>query len=152
MPTDSAAPASPVVTRKPTARSVALSLMRTAGYHDDARARVRLLVESRVSRADMERAWAEGERMRETATARELHARMLERTACRRCSGYGYLTRSGFPAPDAPYTDEEHARRHRCDKPGCPGPVRHVEPGARIPTPEEAMNAAEYASDTLEDR
>jgi hypothetical protein len=52
---------------RPSTRTIALSMMRAAGYHGDGRARVRLLVERRVNRADMERAWAEGESLREIA-------------------------------------------------------------------------------------
>ena len=82
------------------------------------------------------------------------------RPYCRTCAGWGFVTRLGSPAPDAHYVDADHVERFRCTEPGCPGPVRHVEPGERIQTPEdaererasEAMNAAEYASDTLEDR
>lgn len=43
-----------------TKRDGALARMRVAGYHNDQRARVVLLVESRVNRKAMDDAWASG--------------------------------------------------------------------------------------------
>ena len=44
-----------------TKRETALVLMRVAGYHNDQRDRVRLLVESRVNRQAMDAAWMDGQ-------------------------------------------------------------------------------------------
>ena len=55
--------------KRPSARVIAITLMRTAGYENDGRERVRLLVESRVNRAEMNRAWSDGELLREIADA-----------------------------------------------------------------------------------
>lgn len=43
----------------------AIVAMNVAGYHADQRARVRLLVESQVSRPIMNQAWADGVRSKE---------------------------------------------------------------------------------------
>lgn len=43
-----------------TKREMAIARMRAAGYHNDQRARVLLLVESRVNRAVMNSAWISG--------------------------------------------------------------------------------------------
>lgn len=42
-------------------RNVAISMMRVAGYHDDQRERVRLIVESHVNRQTMDSAWVDGQ-------------------------------------------------------------------------------------------
>lgn len=47
-----------------TQRETAIALMRVAGYHEDQRERVRLLVESRVNREVMDTAWQAGRIMR----------------------------------------------------------------------------------------
>lgn len=81
---------------------------------------------------------------------------------CRQCDGYGWLTRSGYPAPDGPFTDDDHVTRFACDEPGCTGRVRECVDGQRIPTPTEAereriaggdaADRAEYAADARADR
>jgi hypothetical protein len=43
-----------------TTRSDTLAALRVAGYHNDQRARVRLLVENRISREAADKAWATG--------------------------------------------------------------------------------------------
>ena len=43
-----------------TQREHSLAKMRIAGYHNDQRDRVRLIVESRVNRAAMNAAWSDG--------------------------------------------------------------------------------------------
>jgi len=45
-------------------REYALASMRIAGYHEDQRARVRLLVEHRISRAKFDEAWVAGIKQR----------------------------------------------------------------------------------------
>lgn len=52
-------------TKGPTRRQVELGAMKSAGYHDDARAYVRLMVERRTaSGAALKDAWAAGVRLR----------------------------------------------------------------------------------------
>ena len=46
----------------PSKRETALALMRVAGYHDDQKARVRLIVENKISRVAFYVAWSEGRR------------------------------------------------------------------------------------------
>jgi hypothetical protein len=49
---------------RPTKREVALGKMRQAGYENDRRTYVRLLVESRINRQALNAAWQAGEKLR----------------------------------------------------------------------------------------
>lgn len=46
-------------------RAIALSMMRTAGYHDDSRSFTRLLITARVSHAVAQQQWAIGRKLRD---------------------------------------------------------------------------------------
>lgn len=46
--------------KQPTKRTVWLSRMRIAGFHNDSAAYTRLLIEAKVNRAELELAWREG--------------------------------------------------------------------------------------------
>lgn len=48
-----------------TKRELAITNMRIAGYHDDQRERARLLIESRVNRQTINKAWDEGVRAKQ---------------------------------------------------------------------------------------
>lgn len=53
--------------KRPSKRTVALTLARVAGFEGDTRAFTRLLVESRVNREDMNAAWRAGVAQRAVA-------------------------------------------------------------------------------------
>lgn len=55
------------------AQRQAIVAMNVAGYHDDQRARVRLLVESPVNRVTMNQAWSHGVRSKEAGARCECH-------------------------------------------------------------------------------
>lgn len=61
-------------------RETAMTLMRIAGYHNDGRERVRLLVESRVSRRELDRAWREGGQAKQKGVACRCFDCQKERT------------------------------------------------------------------------
>lgn len=64
-----------------TTRKIALILARVAGYHGDTKAFTRLLVESHVNRAAMNREWVNGARQKNAGapcTCHECNRRHLE--------------------------------------------------------------------------
>jgi hypothetical protein len=63
-------------------REIAIALARIAGYHADSRAFTRLIIEARISREEMNRAWRLGVRAKDAGV----------RCDCRECAKLGVLS------------------------------------------------------------